>query len=150
MALYVNGVQCNEIFVNNTPTAIDTLFVGGIVGYENYVVISTAAQAYAQLALGKKVKDVVKGKLSVTAGGILMASDGTYLGKNMEVWFNSESYALTATGFSNGCYTKATGRRCSDNKAWTNINYSNSGTFDVLNGRCYDRYYTAYYHYTWV
>ena len=125
MAIFVNGAEVKgDVYVNGSR--MGTMFIGSVQMYQRMKLVATNAEAYAEVAAGNTVYTTDKGELTLNASGVLQASDGSRLGKLMDVWFTSDAYALNAASFANGCYIKSDGRRVYDNKAWSTATDSTS------------------------
>ena len=133
--VFYNGVEVTgSVFHNGVE--VQNLFLDGILAWQNRITFTTNVDAYNKVALGKKLTDATKGDLTLTVNGVLQAPDGSFLGKNMDVWFTSENYALTATQFINGCYAKADGSRCADGKVYSNHIIATNTVYTTVNAPC--------------
>jgi len=78
-----------------------------------------------------------KGFLTQEAG-VWKSSDNKYLGKNMNEWFDSTTYANEAYSYDHGQYLKSNNRRVDNNQIWGDVWYYHSGVvYDIWwNGGC--------------
>lgn len=83
-------------------------------------VASSTTDAYNKKSASphRPIEHIDKGEMDTT-NGVLKTSDNKYLGRFMNIFFNTYAYANEAHSYDKGNFKKSNGRRMSDNKIWT-------------------------------